>query len=143
MPRNPESARAASRTSSRPIVPGRRAAEPAPADPLRPVRTSDPAQITGFARETARRQPAALECEGLIRRDDAAWLQDVTRTETDLRTFTIESLRRFVQTAEAMQTAIADASTALSGSRTARSTEVPTTARTTGARRSRRPPRRG
>ena len=110
---------------------------------MQPVRTSDLAQITGIPRETVRRKLAWLERDRWIRRADGGWLLDLERTDAELRGFTLESIRRFVQAARTMEAAIDDASGAVSGSRTARSGGAPTTARTTGARRSRPPPRRG
>lgn len=126
---------------------------PDAAQQLRPVRASDLAQITGIPRETARRKLATLERDGWVRRTDAGWLLDVGRAERELRGFTLDSIRRFLQVARAMEAAIGDVARAappapapapaVSGSRTARSAALPTTARTTAAPHSRPRPRRG
>ncbi|MCA3181087.1 MAG: helix-turn-helix domain-containing protein [Burkholderiaceae bacterium] len=117
---------------------------PGASERLRPVRTSDLAQITGIPRETVRRKLGALERDGWIRQDDAGWFLDVERLDPSVRAFTLQSIRNFLQAARTMDAAIADATpAAVSGSRTARSAAAPPTARTTGARRSRPPPRRG
>ncbi|MEI7446207.1 MAG: helix-turn-helix domain-containing protein [Burkholderiales bacterium] len=119
---------------------------------LRPVLLRDLAQITGIARETARRKLASLEADGWLRRTRAGWVMDVERTDTALRPFTLESIRRFLRSMQVMQAALDDASrivgkgvppgdaapapAPVSGSRTARSAAIPRPARTKAARRS-------
>lgn len=92
---------------------------------LRPVRASDLAQITGIPRETARRKLAALERDGWVLRTDAGWLLDVARVDPELRGFTLESIRRFLQAARAMQAAIDDVARGASGTRDAAPTAHP------------------
>jgi hypothetical protein len=117
---------------------------PGAGERMQPVRTGDLAQITGIPRETVRRKLGALERDGRVRRCDAGWLLDVERPAPEVRAFTMQSIRAFLQAARTMEAAIA-ASTpaALSGSRTGRSAAARPMARTTGAPRSRPPPHRG
>lgn len=117
---------------------------PGAGERLQPVRSSDLAQITGIPRETVRRKLGALEREGRIRRCDAGWLLDVERPDPEVRAFTMQSIRAFLQAARTMEAALADATAAaVSGSRTGRSAAAPPRVRTTGARRIRPPPHRG
>lgn len=120
-----------------------RGSVPGAADRLHAVRASDLAQITGIPRETVRRKLRSLERDGWIVQETTGWAISIGTTETELRDFTMQSIRNFLQAAQAMEAAIDDAATGrVSGSRTARSVEVRSPARKAGARRNPPPPRR-
>jgi predicted transcriptional regulator len=117
---------------------------PGVAERMRPVRTSDLAQITGIPRETVRRKLGALERDGWIGRSDAGWLLDVERLDPEVRAFTLQSIRNFLQAARTMEAAIADvAAGTVGGSRSAGRDAMSPTAHTMGSRRGRPAPRRG
>ena len=103
---------------------------------LRPVLLRDLAQITGIPRETARRKLEALAAQGWIRRTRDGWLIEVERTDAELRPFTLDSIRRFLQSARVMQGALDDvADTGRAGPPAPVTAAAPAKARTTGARR--------
>lgn len=69
------------------------------ASELRPLRLRDVTQISGVPRETARRKLRILQQAGWLLRTEAGWIVNRDRTEPDLREFSLETLRRFLATA--------------------------------------------
>jgi hypothetical protein len=83
---------------------------PASATPqLRPLRLRDVAQITGIPRETARRKLRALGEAGWLHDTSAGWIVNRDRVDPDLRCFTLETLRRFLTTANDIVQVLRDA----------------------------------
>lgn len=70
---------------------------------LRPVRLRHLSEITGIPRETTRRKLALLERQGWIIRLRQGWLVNPERVEPDLRTFTLETVRRFLSAAREVE----------------------------------------
>lgn len=75
---------------------------------LRPVILRDLAQVTGIPRETVRRKLEALAERGWVERVDNGWRVCVQRTDDALRGFTLEAIRRFLDTARAMEAMLRD-----------------------------------
>jgi len=88
---------------------------PAAQDGLRPLMLRDIAQITGIPRETARRKLQSLQRDGWLVQTDEGWLLNLERDVPEPREFTLESIRRFMQTARVMQAAVDDATNARRG----------------------------
>ena len=76
---------------------------------LRPVRVRDLAQITGRPRETIRRKLEQMRSAGRVLRLRDGWVYDVSSVDADMQALTMEGVRRFLQTAEAMQSTLRDA----------------------------------
>lgn len=86
------------------------------ADPqlrLRPVRIRDLVQITGRPRETIRRKLELLEAAGRVQRLAGGWVLRVDAIDAEMQEMTMQSARRFLEVADVMRAALADASAAL------------------------------
>ena len=80
-----------------------------PQPKLRPVRLRDLAQITGRPRETIRRKLEHMRAAGRVLRLRNGWVFDVTSIDADMLALTMDSVRRFLQTADIMRSAAKDA----------------------------------
>ena len=76
---------------------------------LRPLRLRDVAQITGIPRETARRKLKTLAEAGWLVDTKEGWIVNRGRTDPDLRTFSLETARRFLATASDIVQVLRDA----------------------------------
>lgn len=76
---------------------------------LRPVRVRDLAQITGRPRETIRRKLEGLKSAGRVLRVSKGWVFNAASIDADMQALTMDSVRRFLQTAEIMRSAAKDA----------------------------------
>lgn len=77
---------------------------------LRPLRLRDLQQITGIPRETLRRKLEVLARRGFVRRADrSGWTIDHKPIEPDLREFTRESTRQFLECAAQINATLAAA----------------------------------
>ncbi len=76
---------------------------------LRPLRLRDVTQITGIPRETARRKLKALGEAGWLLDTKAGWIVNRDRVEPDLRSFTLETARRYLATANDVVQVLRDA----------------------------------
>jgi hypothetical protein len=79
------------------------------AQELRPLRLRDVSQITGIPRETARRKLKKLEERGWLIESRDGWVVDRTRIGPELRAFSLETVRRFLATANDLVRALEDA----------------------------------
>ncbi|MEE4384711.1 MAG: helix-turn-helix domain-containing protein [Pseudomonadales bacterium] len=71
---------------------------------LRPLRVRDLVQITGLPRETVRRKLATLEQRGLVKKlDSSGWIMVREAITGETRAFTLETVRRLLETANAVQ----------------------------------------
>lgn len=84
---------------------------PDPQSKLRPVRLRDLAQITGRPRETIRRKLEHLRKRGSVLRLPEGWVYNVSSVDADMLALTMDSVRRFLQTADIMRSAAQDAAT--------------------------------
>ncbi len=82
---------------------------PDPQPKLRPVRLRDLAQITGRPRETIRRKLEHMRATGRVLRLRDGWVYDVSTIDADMLALTMDSVRRFLQTADIMRSAAKDA----------------------------------
>jgi len=82
---------------------------PDPQPKLRPVRLRDLAQITGRPRETIRRKLEHMRTAGRVLRLRNGWVYNVSTVDADMVALTMDSVRRFLQTAEIMRSAAKDA----------------------------------
>ncbi|MCU0922166.1 MAG: hypothetical protein MUF16_17860 [Burkholderiaceae bacterium] len=80
---------------------------------LRPVRIRDLAQITGRPRETIRRKMERLEAQGRLLKLPEGYVLDVRSVDGQLHTLSVDSVRRFMQTARVIEAALHDAEQAL------------------------------
>ena len=76
---------------------------------LRPLRLRDVSQITGIPRETARRKLGKLRERGWLVEAADGWVVDRTRISPELREFSLETVRRFLATANDLVRALEDA----------------------------------
>ena len=76
---------------------------------LRPVRVRDLAQITGRPRETIRRKLEHMRSTGRVLRLPTGWVCDVSSIDADMRALTLDSVRRFLRTADIMRSAAKEA----------------------------------
>lgn len=76
---------------------------------LRPVRTSDLAQIIRRPRETVRRKLERLAAAGKVRRLEDGWVLEVSAVDPSMERLTVEGARRFIQAAAVMRSALDDA----------------------------------
>jgi hypothetical protein len=76
---------------------------------MRPLRLRDVAQITGIPRETARRKLGKLQKRGWLIEARDGWVVDRTRIGPELRAFSLETVRRFLATANDLVHALEDA----------------------------------
>jgi DNA-binding transcriptional regulator YhcF (GntR family) len=79
------------------------------AEGLRSLRLRDIAQITGIPRETVRRKLGRLEADRYVQRVSDGWVVSAERVESDLRTFTHESVYRLLAVADEVMVALEDA----------------------------------
>jgi hypothetical protein len=83
-------------------------------DELRPLRLRDLQQITGIPRETLRRKLEELARRRFVRRaDHGGWIIERSSLEPDLREFTRESARLFLECAAQIESKLAEAAVAL------------------------------
>lgn len=83
-----------------------------PDDQLRPLRLRDLQQITGIPRETLRRKLEKLARRGFVRRaEHHGWIIVQKSFEPDLREFTRESARQFLDCAALIRSKLAEAAT--------------------------------
>jgi hypothetical protein len=82
---------------------------PDPQPKLRPVRLRDLAQITGRPRETIRRKLEHMRAAGRVLRLRNGWVYNASTVDADMVALTMDSVRRFLQTAEIMRSAAKDA----------------------------------
>lgn len=87
---------------------------PDPQPRLRPVRIRDLTLITGRPRETIRRKLERLEAEGRILRVVGGYVLNVESVDTQMRTLTVDGVRRFMAAARVIEGALKDADRALS-----------------------------
>ena len=76
---------------------------------LRPVRVRDLAQITGRPRETIRRKLEHMRKSGRVLRLSSGWVYNVASIDADMLALTMDSVRRFLETADSMRSAARDA----------------------------------
>jgi hypothetical protein len=81
---------------------------PNPQSKLRPVRLRDLAQITGRPRETIRRKLEQLRKRGRVLRLPDGWVYDVSSIDKDMLALTMDSVSRFIQTADIMRSVAKD-----------------------------------
>lgn len=86
---------------------------PDPGPRLRPVRIRDLVQITGRPRETIRRKLERMEAAGRVRRVAEGWVLDVATVDPEMQVLTMDGVRRFLKTADALRSVLDDASRAL------------------------------
>lgn len=91
----------------------RRGRVPDPQPKLRPVRVRDLAQITGRPRETVRRKLEQMRAEGRVHRLPNGWVYNSSSVDADMQELTVDGVRRFLQTADIMQSVLKDATVAL------------------------------
>jgi hypothetical protein len=91
----------------------RRGRVPDPQPKLRPVRVRDLAQITGRPRETVRRKLEQMRIEGRVHRMPNGWVYVASSVDADMQALTMDGIRRFLQTADIMQSVLKDATVAL------------------------------
>jgi hypothetical protein len=84
---------------------------------LRPVRLRDLVQITGRPRETIRRKLDKLQADGRIVRVVDGWVLDVASVDEEMRAFSVDAARRFMEAAAIMSSALKDAERALARDR--------------------------
>jgi hypothetical protein len=82
---------------------------PDPQPKLRPVRLRDLAQITDRPRETIRRKLEHMRAAGRVIRLPKGWVYDVASVDQDMLELTMDSVRRFLLTADIMGSAAKDA----------------------------------
>lgn len=80
---------------------------------LRPVRLRDLEQITGRPRETIRRKLERLEAQGRLLKLPEGYVLNVRSVDGQLHTLSVDSVRRFMQTARVIESALHDAEQAL------------------------------
>lgn len=80
---------------------------------LRPVRLRDLAQITGRPRETIRRKLEHMRSVGLVRRLPDGWVYDASSIDADMQALTLDSIRRFMQTADIMRSILQESAAAV------------------------------
>jgi DNA-binding IclR family transcriptional regulator len=80
---------------------------------LRPVRLRDLAQITGRPRETIRRKLEHMRSLGLAQRLPDGWVYDPSSVDADMQALTVDSIRRFMQTADVMRSILQEAAAAV------------------------------
>lgn len=76
---------------------------------LRPVRVRDLAQITGRPRETIRRKLERMRASGRVLRLPNGWVYNASTIDADMLALTMDSVRRFMQTADIMRSVAKDA----------------------------------
>jgi len=91
----------------------RRGRIPDPQPKLRPVRIRDLAQITGRPRETVRRKLEQMRAAGRVHHLPNGWIYNASSVDAVMQSLTVDSVRRFLQTADIMQTVLKDATVAL------------------------------
>jgi hypothetical protein len=91
----------------------RRGRVPDPQTKSRPVRIRDLAQITGRPRETIRRKLEQMRAAGRVHHLPNGWVYDASSVDADMQAMTVEGVRRFLKTADIMQTVLEDATVAL------------------------------
>jgi hypothetical protein len=91
----------------------RRGRVPDPQPKLRPVRIRDLAQITGRPRETVRRKLEQMQAAGRVHRLPNGWVYNASSVDADMQALTVDGVRRFLQTADIMQTVLKGATVAL------------------------------
>jgi hypothetical protein len=82
---------------------------PDPQSKFRPVRVRDLAQITGRPRETIRRKLEQMRAAGRVFRLRNGWVFNASAVDADMLALTMDSVRRFLQTADIMRSAAKDA----------------------------------
>jgi hypothetical protein len=90
-----------------------------PGPRLRPVRLRDLVQITGRSRETVRRKLERMEAAGRVRRVADGWVFDVSSVDPEMQALTMDGVRRFMKTADALRSHLDDAARALRAERSA------------------------
>jgi hypothetical protein len=91
----------------------RRGRVPDPQPNLRPVRVRDLAQITGRPRETVRRKLEQMRTAGRVHRLPSGWVYNASSVDADMQALTMDGVRRFLQTADIMQSVLKEAALAL------------------------------
>jgi hypothetical protein len=78
----------------------------AKAEPV-PVRLADVVQVSGLPRETVRRKLEALQSRGKVTRTpEGLWCYDQQGIDEDIVQFTLETIERFLKTADEMRAVI-------------------------------------
>jgi DNA-binding IclR family transcriptional regulator len=72
---------------------------------LRPVRSSDLAQITGRPRETIRRKLERMRKQGRVQRVRGGWVYEASSIDADLQALALGSVSRFLATADILRSA--------------------------------------
>jgi hypothetical protein len=93
----------------------RRGRVPDPQPKLRPVRIRDLAQITGRPRETVRRKLEQMRVAGRVHHLPNGWVYNASSVDAGMQALTVDGVRRFLETADLMQTILKDATVALGG----------------------------
>jgi hypothetical protein len=91
----------------------RRGRVPDPQPKLRPVRIRDLAQISGRPRETVRRKLEQMRSAGRVHRLPTGWVFDAAAVDEDMMALTLDGIRRFLQTADIMQSVLKDTAVAI------------------------------
>jgi hypothetical protein len=86
---------------------------PDPQPRLRPVRIRDLTLITGRPRETIRRKLERLEAEGRVLRVVGGYVLNVESVDPTMRALSVDGVRRFMQAARVIDSALKDADRAL------------------------------
>lgn len=72
---------------------------------LRPVRSSDLAQITGRPRETIRRKLERMRKQGRVQRVRGGWVYEASSIDADMQALALGSVSRFLATADILRSA--------------------------------------
>lgn len=86
---------------------------PDPQPQLRPVRIRDLTQITGRPRETIRRKLERLEAQGRVLRVVGGYVLDVETVDSRMRELSVDGVRRFMEAARIIGSALKDADRAM------------------------------
>lgn len=76
---------------------------------LRPVRSSDLAQITGRPRETVRRKLERMREQGRVQRSRGGWVYEASSIDADIQALTLGSVSRLLRAADILRSAARNA----------------------------------